>query len=140
MHTEGDHGPLPVAGSGGPGRGTRALSQGSATVEGTVTEYCICTTTFESADQARPIVQRIVEEQLAACAQAMDIASTYLWKGDLEQVTEVLVLFKTRVARYAALEARLRELHPYETPEILQVPVTGGLGAYLAWVDEQTRG
>lgn len=105
-----------------------------------MTEYCICTTTFESVDQARPVIQRIVEERLAACAQTVDVASAYIWKGELEQVTEVLVSFKTRVARYAALEARIRELHPYETPEILQVPVTAGLGAYLTWVDEQTLG
>ena len=105
-----------------------------------MTEYCICTTTFESVDQARPIITRIVEERLAACAQVTDVTSTYVWKGELDEVTEVLVSFKTRVARYAALEARIRELHPYETPEILQVPVTGGLDAYLRWVDEQTVG
>ena len=105
-----------------------------------MSEYCICTTTFASVDQARPIIQRIVEERLAACAQTTDVASTYLWKGELEEVTEVLVSFKTRVARYGALEARIRELHPYETPEILQVSVTGGLDAYLTWIDEQTVG
>ena len=74
----------------------------------------------------------------AACAQAIDIDSTYVWQGELEQGAEVLVLFKTRTSRYAALEARVTELHPYDTPELIQVPVMSGLGAYLAWVDEQT--
>ncbi len=103
-----------------------------------MSEYILALTTFESAAQAEPVVSTIVEERLAACAQVMAISSTYVWKGEIERSSEVLVIFKTRGNRYSELQGRLIDLHPYETPELVCTPITGGFAPYLAWIDENT--
>jgi len=64
--------------------------------------------------------------------------SVYRWQGVVETADEVTLLIKTSTARYAALEAALRARHPYELPEIVAVPVTRGLPAYLQWVGNET--
>jgi periplasmic divalent cation tolerance protein len=82
----------------------------------------------------------LVEERLAACVQvAGPIESTYRWKGKVERATEWYCHCKTTRARYPALEARVRELHPYDIPEIIVVPIVAALPAYLAWIEECVR-
>jgi periplasmic divalent cation tolerance protein len=98
------------------------------------------TTTVATGAEAQRIAAALVEERLAACVQiAGPIASTYRWQGTVEQATEWYCHCKTTRARYPALEARLRELHPYETPEIIAVPIVAALPAYLAWIEECVR-
>jgi periplasmic divalent cation tolerance protein len=93
--------------------------------------------TFPDAETARSIGRKLVEEQLAACANLVpQLESIYRWKGAVETANEVLALIKTTAASYAKLEARLRELHPYEVPEIIALEVRAGLPAYLDWVRE----
>lgn len=101
-------------------------------------KYGIALTTFESAEQAKPVIDEIIRCKLAACVQEINIRSHYSWKGEFCHEDEVLVLFKTRKELYHELEKRLLELHSYETPEILFVDVEMGSAAYLAWIDEQT--
>lgn len=92
-------------------------------------------TTLGSEADARRIGRALVEERLAVCAQVVGpIASVYRWRGAVEEATEWLVLLKTTLAGYDALEARLRELHPYDEPEIVALPVTRGSAGYLGWV------
>lgn len=102
-------------------------------------QYGIVLTTFENEGQAGPVIEEILGCRLAACVQEIKIRSHYTWKGELCQENEVLVLFKTKKELYPALEKKLLELHPYDTPEVLLVDAENGSAAYLAWIDEQTR-
>ena len=82
----------------------------------------------------------IVEERLAACVNILaPCASIYRWKGGVERAAEVPLLVKTTEERYAQFEAALRAAHPYETPEIVAIPVAAGLPEYLAWVVAETQ-
>jgi periplasmic divalent cation tolerance protein len=91
--------------------------------------------TCPNAAAAGDIAEALVGEGLAACVNALPgVASTYLWKGEVRRDSEVLLLIKTTRARLAELTARVRQLHPYELPEVIAVPVSGGLPDYLQWV------
>lgn len=95
--------------------------------------------TFPDAETARRIARTLVEERLAACANLIPgVESIYRWQGKIEQNPEVVALFKTTEAGQARLEARLKELHPYELPEILLFRPESGLPAYLRWIEENT--
>jgi periplasmic divalent cation tolerance protein len=90
-------------------------------------------------DVAETIARALVSERLAACANILaPCRSIYEWKGRVCEEVEVPVLIKTTAARYAAVEARVRELHPYELPELVAVDLAAGLPAYLDWVAGQT--
>lgn len=85
------------------------------------------------------LAQALVEKRLAACVNVLaECTSVYRWKDAIESATEVPVLIKTRSERYAEVEAAIRELHPYELPEIIAVPVRHGLDEYLEWVAGET--
>jgi len=78
----------------------------------------------------------MVEERWAACAQvAGPIESIYRWDRKIERATEWYCHLKTTVARVPALQTRLREIHPYDTPEIIVLPVIDGDPAYLRWIE-----
>src|SRR5215212_4410076 len=98
-------------------------------------ETFLAFSTFPDAETARRIARELVNEKLVACANILPpVESIYRWQGKLEQSTEVLVLFKLSAARYPEFEAKLKELHPYDVPEIVAAPIAAGLEAYLAWV------
>lgn len=93
------------------------------------------TTTLPDRDAATRIGRRLVEERLAACAQvAGPVSSVYWWEGEVETAGEWYCHLKTTAARVPALITRLRELHPYRTPEIIALPVIEGDAAYLRWI------
>jgi periplasmic divalent cation tolerance protein len=95
--------------------------------------------TFPDGPTAHRIVQTLVEERIVACGNIIPgLTSIYRWQGAIETAAEVLVLFKTATAPDVAM-AHLKELHPYEVPEIIVLPVTTALPAYLAWVQENSR-
>ncbi|MCQ4144018.1 MULTISPECIES: divalent-cation tolerance protein CutA [Vogesella] len=84
---------------------------------------------------AQQIAETLVGEQLAACVNIMaPCRSVYRWQGKLENASEVPLQIKTTAAAYPALQARLLQLHPYEVPEIVVLPLAAGLPAYLTWV------
>ena len=88
---------------------------------------------------AQQFAKFLVEARLAACVNILaSCASVYRWQGVVEQATEVPVLIKTTASRYAALEAAMRERHPYELPELIAVPIARGLPDYLSWVAAET--
>ena len=92
--------------------------------------------TFPDAAQARRVGRMLVEERLVACVTLMPKAeSFFMWEGAIQTATEVLTLFKTTRVAYPALEVRLNELHPYDVPEIIALPVESGLAAYVGWVE-----
>ncbi len=88
---------------------------------------------------AQKLAEALVANRVAACVNILaPCESVYRWKNDLQHDEEHPVLIKTTAERYAALEAAIREVHPYELPEIIAVPVERGLPAYLAWVASET--
>ncbi|MEA3278323.1 MAG: divalent-cation tolerance protein CutA [Pseudomonadota bacterium] len=88
---------------------------------------------------ANRIAETLVRERHAACVNRLSgVTSFYRWQGELQRDEETLLLIKTTTARFDALSARLRELHPYELPEIIAVPVDRGLPEYLQWVSTCT--
>ena len=90
-------------------------------------------------DAAECIAAALVDRRLAACVQvAGPVTSTYRWKGAVEAAEEFLCLIKTRAALYDKVEAAIRELHPYETPEIIATPIAAGSRDYLQWLDRET--
>jgi len=96
--------------------------------------------TFPNPDKAAEVARALVAEQLAACVNlAPNVRSIYRWKGELQDDTETLAIIKTTDERLDALVARLLALHPYELPEAIALPVTGGNNPYLVWVDSEVR-
>jgi len=97
-------------------------------------------TNVPDADLARSIAQALVDERLAACVNILaPCHSVYRWQGAVEEADEVPLLIKTAQDRYAALQARLKELHPYDVPEILAWRPDAGWPAYASWVIGETR-
>jgi len=102
-------------------------------------ETLLVFTTLPDREAALTLAQSIVERRLAACVNILaGCTSVYRWKGALEEASEIPVIMKTRAARYPELEAAIRELHPYELPEIIAVPAVRGLPDYLEWIAEET--
>jgi periplasmic divalent cation tolerance protein len=97
-------------------------------------------TTFGTRDEAERVGEALVEGRLAACGSVVpSIHSFFRWEGRLHREHESLLLLKTTRERSAKLQAELERLHPYENPEILELSVSGGAPAYLAWLGESTR-
>ena len=91
-------------------------------------------------ETANRIALAVVEAQLAACVNILPrVQSIYRWQGAVESAVEVPMLIKTTAAAYPALEAAIRERHPYDVPEIIALPITAGLPAYLNWLVAETR-
>ena len=91
--------------------------------------------TAPDAATAQSLAATLVEERLAACVNIIPgVQSVYRWQGAVEHAAELILLIKTTQSSYAALETRLRQVHPYELPEILVLPDPAGLPAYLAWI------
>lgn len=98
-------------------------------------------TTLPDEQAARQLAATLVGERLAACVQVLGPAhSTYRWQDRVDTATEWLCLIKAPAAHLPHLLSRLRALHPYDTPEILVLPVIGGDPAYLRWVEESVGG
>lgn len=96
-------------------------------------------TTVATREQADALARAAVEQGLAACVQVEAIHSTYRWQGEVVSEPELRLMFKTDAARYAALEALLRERHPYELPAIFTLPVAQASADYAAWVSAELR-
>jgi periplasmic divalent cation tolerance protein len=90
-------------------------------------------------ENAAAIGRALVEERLAACANLVGpIRSIYRWQDTVEDAAEHLLIIKTRARLYAALEARIKQLHPYQVPEIIAVKIEKGSAQYLDWIHEST--
>ena len=100
--------------------------------------YIQVMTTTETKEQAQTIAQHLVERKLAACVQITGpITSIYRWKGKVENAQEWLCLIKTQDDLYNKVEAAIKSLHPYETPEIIAVPIIKGSKEYLSWLEDE---
>lgn len=88
---------------------------------------------------AETLAAHLVDSRLAACVNLLaPCMSVYHWQGQREQTSEFPLLIKTTQARYAEIEAAIREQHPYELPEVIALPLAAGLPAYLDWVRSET--
>ncbi|HEY3663381.1 MAG TPA: divalent-cation tolerance protein CutA [Chthoniobacterales bacterium] len=104
-------------------------------------EALVVLSTFPDVATARRIGRQLVEEKCAACVNLVpSVESIYWWEGKVEAGNETLALFKTTADRYEALETTLRQLHPYEVPEIIAFRIEQGLPEYLRWVSENCPG
>ena len=95
-------------------------------------------TSVSKRNEADKIAWALVERRLAACVQVLGpISSTYRWQGNVETAEEWLCIAKTVQPNFAAVEKAIREMHSYEVPEILALPVSEGSQPYLEWLVEQ---
>ncbi|MFD3687111.1 divalent-cation tolerance protein CutA [Nocardiopsis sp. NPDC058631] len=98
-------------------------------------------TTVDTRDGAERVARSVIEHRLAACAQVSGpITSFYRWEGAVHDDEEWRVVAKTAADRLDDLTAHIVGIHPYDVPEVVAVPVTGGNPSYLAWVRDETRG
>lgn len=106
-----------------------------------MTGYIQVVTTANTKDDAQRIASAIVEQRLAGCVQVIGpITSTYWWKGKIETAEEWLCLIKSKGNVYSQLEKAIRDVHRYEVPEILAMPVAAGSQRYLDWLGGEIRG
>jgi|SRR5271154_972646 periplasmic divalent cation tolerance protein len=105
-----------------------------------MTDKRLVLTTCGSLEEARNIAHALVERQLAACINiAPRVESVYRWQGKVETVTECMLVIKTTAHAFNGLREALLELHSYELPECIEVPIEGGSAAYLEWIGESVR-
>lgn len=98
-------------------------------------DVVIVLTSLPDRTAAMRLANLLVEHRHAACVNILaECTSVYRWEGKVEMATEVPLLIKTSSAAYSRLEEKIRANHPYELPEIVSFPVSGGLPAYLGWV------
>ncbi|HAL91972.1 MAG TPA: hypothetical protein DCM68_02975 [Verrucomicrobia bacterium] len=103
------------------------------------TDYGVAVTTFSDPETGRRIAEGLLEKRLAACVQTMPIHSAYRWKGAVQREAETMMWIKTRTALYPEVETFIRSMHPYETPEIVWLPIAAGSPDYLKWIGDETK-
>jgi periplasmic divalent cation tolerance protein len=104
-----------------------------------VDDFVIVLTTFPADGDADTLARTLVDERLAACVNILPpMRSIYTWKGATEYAEERQLLIKTKMNRAKELETRLKQLHPYDVPEFLVIPILDGSADYLSWVAEST--
>ena len=97
-------------------------------------------TTVPDENLAVKIADQLLQEGLAACVHALPAGrSRYRWQGRIETATELTLMIKTTTARYPEVENAIVAAHPYKVPEVIALPVIGGLGPYLDWIGDETR-
>jgi periplasmic divalent cation tolerance protein len=96
--------------------------------------------TASGEDEAARIAKTLVESRLAACVNIIkNVRSIYRWKGNIEDDPEVLMVVKTRKVHFDVLKRKVKELHSYEVPECIALPVVAGSEDYLKWLNESTE-
>jgi periplasmic divalent cation tolerance protein len=106
-----------------------------------MTDKIVVLVTCGSAKEARRIAKAVVAQKLAACVNILDarVESIYRWKGKVESAKEFLLVMKTSRRRLAVLQEKIEELHSYDVPEIIALPIVAGSRRYLGWIDESVR-
>jgi len=103
-----------------------------------MSEYSVMISTFPDKDSAKKIAKLLIEERLAACVQMFPIESMYLWKDEICDENEMMLFIKSRTDLLETIITTIKENHSYEVPEIIRIPITGGLPDYLRWIDDCT--
>lgn len=103
------------------------------------TDAVVVLTTLATNEEAVSLVRALLEKRLIACGTILPGArSLYRWENQMADEQEVVVMLKTRSACIDALQRAFSTLHPYKVPELLAIPVTGGLDRYLGWINSET--
>ena len=103
-------------------------------------KYCLLITTCSDADFAEKLAESVVVEKLAACVNIVNgVKSVYQWQQKIEVGQELLLIIKTKRQLIELVENKLKELHPYELPEIITVPIEAGSSEYLNWLAENLK-
>ncbi len=103
-------------------------------------KYCVILSTAPDLEVARKLARRLLEMRLVACVNLLPgVESIYRWQGEIESGNEVMLVIKTELVKQDETLAALSEMHPYETPEGLVLPVVGGLQKYLDWIGSSLR-
>jgi periplasmic divalent cation tolerance protein len=99
-------------------------------------DFQIVLSTCGDRETAERIAHRLVQQHLAACVNILPgVQSVYRWQGAVQSEPEVLMLIKTKAALIQEVQSTITGLHPYEVPEFLVLPISGGSEAYMAWLE-----
>jgi periplasmic divalent cation tolerance protein len=105
-----------------------------------MTDALLVFTTLPTPEKAADLARMLVEEGLVACGNVLPaVRSIYKWEGKVQDENEVMLLLKTRAEHLERLKLRILEVHPYEVPEVLAIPVESGYRAYLEWIASETK-
>ena len=97
--------------------------------------------TAPNAEEAARIAEMLLERKLAACVQILPpMTSIYVWKGEVQRESEILLVVKSTRAKFDELESAVRAIHSYETPEIIALPIVAGSQPYLSWLSSCLEG
>jgi periplasmic divalent cation tolerance protein len=102
-----------------------------------MSEYGVVLTTVGSEAEAEAIATALIEAELAACVNLFPVKSIYLWEGKMQRQTEWQLVIKTRLDCFDELSAKVQELHSYDVPELVALPIERGAASYLGWIGEQ---
>jgi periplasmic divalent cation tolerance protein len=102
-------------------------------------QYCVVLTTTDSEQSAQAIIDVVLGRKLAACVQVLPMNSHYLWEGTIKNEKELLLLLKAKASDFGELEAAIRSVHHYHTPEVISFAVESGYKGYLDWISQVTR-
>jgi periplasmic divalent cation tolerance protein len=100
-------------------------------------DHLVVLVTASSSAQARRIARRLLQSKLAACVNMIPVESMFLWKGEIQEEEEVLMVIKTRSEAFDELMNAVKAMHTYDTPEIIAMPVVMGSREYLKWIDDE---
>ncbi|MEB3121306.1 MAG: divalent-cation tolerance protein CutA [Snowella sp.] len=100
------------------------------------TGYSVVLVTAASQAEATAIATMLIEEKLAACINIFPVQSIYQWQGRIQQESEFQLVIKTNLAKFSELSGRIQEIHSYEVPEIIALPIVSGSESYLAWLSD----
>jgi periplasmic divalent cation tolerance protein len=105
-----------------------------------MSDFCLIFVTASSDTEAQAIASHLVTNQLAACVSLMPIQSIYTWQGQLQHEPEVQLIIKTESARFDQVAAQIQQIHSYEVPEIIAIPIIQGSQPYLNWLHQSLKG
>lgn len=118
----------------------RTAAAGAGQVQTTVPEFIAVYVTVPNAESGKLIASKLIHDRLAACVNVIPgIESMYWWEGKVETDSELLLMIKSRARHLDALTRAVTESHPYDVPEVIAVPITGGSPTYLDWLRKSTE-
>ncbi len=103
-------------------------------------QFGVVLVTASSREEAGAIAQALISSHLAACVSLFPVHSIYTWQGEVHQDDEWQLVIKSDLTKFTAIEAKVREVHSYEVPEVIALPLLNGSEPYLKWIAEQIKG
>ncbi|HIF9479843.1 TPA: divalent-cation tolerance protein CutA [Photobacterium damselae] len=104
-----------------------------------VHEFCVVMTTYANENVGKQLIHALIEKRLAACIQSKQVESHYHWQGKVCCDIETQLMIKTKTALFDQVEAEIKAIHYYETPEIIALPITAGSQDYLDWISTECK-